>query len=176
MALYWLRNTNCYTLDVGGCTDAWRQRLVWEPAGTLHAFRCIEDEVLDSPGVQQLVAAGLLAPAPEHHARVMREDLGTLVAAYVERFRPIVPDWMPETAPVAAPVAAPVVAPAAPSVEEAPSDAAPAAPSVEEAPAVAEAPVEEAPVEAPVDAPADPAADSVEGTPTSVLPSGRKRR
>lgn len=193
MTIFWLRNTNCYTLEVATQVDAWRQRLVWDPAGDLHAFRCIESEVLDDPSVLHLVTTGLLTPDPEHHAFVMKEDLAAVRAAYVERFRSIIPEW----APVAS--AVPAAAPAVPVevVETAVEEAVEAAPAdvVEtpaEAPAAAatvadtlpEAPLAEAveaaveaPVEAPAtDAPADAAEDTSEGPATSVLPTSSRRK
>ncbi len=135
MTVFCLRNTNCYVLDAGNCVDVWKQPLVWYPAGGQHDTRFVEQDVLATPHVANLVASHSVVPDVQRHVAVLGGDLGVLQAAYAAVFGEagVVPVSTPAAAP-AGPTAEEIAAAEAAAVEEAA-----AAKAAEEAAAQAEA-------------------------------------
>jgi hypothetical protein len=135
MTVFCLRNTNCYVLDAGNCVDVWKQPLVWYPAGGQHDTRFVEQDVLATPNVSNLVACHSVVPDVQRHVAILGGDLEALQAAYAAVFG--------EAGVM--PVSTPAAAPAGPTAEEiaaaeaAAAEEAAAAKAAEEAAAKAEA-------------------------------------
>jgi hypothetical protein len=120
MKIFCLKNTNSYTIDAGSLVDVWKRPLVWHPAGGPHDTCFVEQDVLETPHVANLVAATQVVPDVLRHVSILGGDLGTLKAEYAAVFGEagVIPASTPAAAP-AGPTAEEIAAAEALAAEEA---------------------------------------------------------